>query len=270
MFFGISTKVLRDYKLEEAIAIAGKCGYDAIEIWIDDFLSSGLTPNQIIDLTDAHNLKRTVHLRTDDLNISSFNEPIRRESVKQMNEGMVIASQIKADEATLHPGRKTSKTNSVDEAWEVQLESIREISDTAKKCNVILCVECMEKTASDFVLTPQDLKRIVNQCQNGSLGVTIDISHLQTIGDAVRLLDESKTLPIHNIHISQTTAKALHLPLFFDEGDIDYRSVFGLLKTFYHKAVIVEGYRKNMGIVIAEGSLKWWKKRMAEIQENEK
>ncbi len=270
MFFGISTKVLREYKLEEAIAIAGKCGYDAIEIWIDDFLSSGLTPNQIIALTDAHNLKRTVHLRTDDLNISSFNEPIRRESVKQMNEGVFIASQIKAEEATLHPGRKTSKTNSIDEAWTVQLASIREIADTARKCNTILCVEGMEKTGSDFILTPQDLNRVVNECQNGSLGVTIDISHLQTIGDAVSLLYESKTLPIHNVHISQTTASALHLPLFLGEGDIDYESVFDILKTFYDKAVVVEGYRKNMGIEIAEGSLKWWKKMMEDIQKNEK
>ena len=95
MIFGISSKVMRDYKLEEAISIAGKYGYDAIEIWIDDFISSGLTPDQIIELTDTHNLKRTVHLRTDDLNICSFNEGIRNESVKQIKEGIFIASQIK-------------------------------------------------------------------------------------------------------------------------------------------------------------------------------
>ena len=270
MFFGISSKVLRDYTLEDAISIAGKYGYEAIEIWIDDFISSGLTPKQIIELTESHNLQRTVHLRTDDLNICSFNDGIRNESVKQIKEGILIASQIKAFEATLHPGRKTSKTNSLDDAWEIQIESIKEILETAKNCGTILCVEGMEKTSSDFVLTPQDLSRIVNECQNGALGVTVDVSHLQTIGDAVTLLRECEHLPIHNVHISQTTSDALHLPLYLGNGDIDYTSVFKILRAFYNKAIIVEGYKKNMSMEIAEGSIKWYRKSMEEMFRDEK
>lgn len=270
MNFGISTKVLRDYKLNEAINIAGNYGYDVIEIWIDDFFASGLTPNQVIELTDAHNLKRTVHLRTDDLNICSFNDGIREESIKQTNEGIFIASQIKASEATLHPGRITSKTHSLDNAWSIQLESIKEIAKTANKCKTMLCVEGMEITGTDFVNTPEDLSKIVNECHNDFLGVTIDISHLQTIGDAVDILKECRSLPVHNVHVSQTNSKALHLPLFLGEGDIDYSSVFNVLKAFYNKAVVVEGYKRNMGAEIAEKSILWYKKIMEEISENEK
>ncbi|MBE7063276.1 MAG: sugar phosphate isomerase/epimerase [Ruminococcaceae bacterium] len=265
MLFGISTKVLRDYRLEEAISIAGKWGYDAIEIWIDDFVSSGLTPNQIIELTDSNNLKRTVHLRTDDLNICSFNEGIRKESVKQAKEGVFIASQIKASEATLHPGRKTSKTHSVDDAWTVQIQSIREIAERAKKCNLTLCVEGMEKVSGEFILTPQDLSQVVEKCQNGALGVTIDVSHLQTIGDALNILNKCMNLPIHNVHVSQTTLTSLHLPLYLNEGDINYRSIFSILQTFYNKAVIVEGYKKNIGMEIAEQSIKWYKEIIKEL-----
>ncbi len=264
MLFGISTKVLRDYTLEEAIAIAGKCGYDAVEIWVDDFLSSGLTPERIIEITDSYNLQRTVHLRTDDLNICSFNDGIRAESLKQIKEGIYITSQLKANEATLHPGRKTSKSNSFDEAWCVQLEAIKELAGTAKECGVVLCVEGMEKTGSDFVHTPDDLHRVLKECQNGALGVTIDVSHLQTIGDAISILKDCRSLPVQNVHVSQTIQEALHLPLY-SGGDIDYSVIFRELKTFYDKALIVEGYKKNLGKEIAENSIKWYGKIMEEI-----
>ena len=264
MLFGISTKVLRDYTLEEAIEIIGKCGYGAVEIWIDDFLSSGLTPDRIIEITDFYNLQRTVHLRTDDLNICSFNEGIREESLKQIKEGIYITSQLNAIDATLHPGRKTSKSNTFEEAWDIQLKVIKELAECAKECGTVLCVEGMEKTGTDFVHTPEDLQRIVNECQNGALGVTIDISHLQTIGNAVSILKECRALPVQNVHVSQTTREALHLPLYTG-GDIDYSAIFKELKTFYNKALIVEGYKKNLGKELAENTIKWYNKIMEEI-----
>ncbi len=269
MDFGISTKVLWEYSLKEAISIAGELNYDVIELWIDDIISSGLKADEIVGLTEKYGLKRAVHLRTDDLNIASFNEGIRRESLEQTKRGIQMASEIEANEATLHPGRKTSKTNSVEEAWEVQLNSIKELAKTAEFCGVTLCVEGMEKISGEFVLTPNDLGYVINECKNDALGVTIDISHLQTIGDAVSILKESKNLPVCNVHISQTTAHALHLPLFAGEGDIDYKKIFTELKSFYNGSVVVEGYKKGMGEEIAEKSIKWYKDITKEVFEGE-
>ena len=265
MKFGISTKVLREYSLKEAISIAGNFNYNVIELWIDDVISSGMSSDEIIALTEENGLQRSVHLRTDDLNIASFNDGIRRESLEQTKRGIQIASKIKACEATLHPGRKTSKTNSIEEAWHVQLDSIKELVETAEDCGVFLCVEGMEKVFGEFILTPDDLERVINDCKSDALKVTIDVSHFKTFGDAVSLVKQSKNLPVGNVHISQTTADSLHLPLFTDEGDIDYKKIFAELKAFYDGAVVVEGYKKGMGKEIAEQSINWYKNIVKEV-----
>lgn len=257
--FGISSKVLRDYTLKEAISIAEKCGYDVMEIWIDDLIMSGLSTNEVISLTDYYGLKRSVHLRTDDLNIASFNDGIRVESVKQAKEGILLASQIKASEVTLHPGRKTSKTNSLEEAWILQLRSVRELAHTAENCSITLCIEGMERINGEFVLTINDLKYVLEQCQSEALGITIDISHLHTVGDACMFLKEAEKLPVRNVHISQSSQEAYHLPVFDSKGEIDYVKAFEILSGYYRGSVIVEGYVPEMGRELARESIRWYK-----------
>lgn len=259
MVFGISTKVLRDFSLVEAVTIAQTCGYRAIELWVDDLLESGFTAEKIIQITDRSGLQRTVHLLTEDLNIASFNAGIRRESLRQQKEGIRRAADIGARAVTLHPGRKSAKTRALEEVWKCQMDSISELAITAEECGVTLCIEAMEKIAGEFVLTASDLKRVIDACAKPKLAVTLDISHLQTVGDVKQLLREAEGLPIGNVHISQSCCGKPHLPLYAEEGEIDYLEVFNLLRTFYDKTVIVEGYISNAGLEIAERSVQWYK-----------
>lgn len=259
MDFGISTKVLRDFNFKEGIELAISLGYDAIEIWIDDLLTSGASYDDVIKLFEKNGLHKTVHLRTDDINIASFNQGIRRESIKQTKEGILAAAQLNAKEVTLHPGRKTSKTNSLEEVWKVQIDSITELAEYAADLKINLCVEGMENIKGEVVLMPTDLMSILKACKNDFLKVTVDIAHLQTLGDPVALLEEMKDLPVANVHISQTSEKELHLPLFDKSGLIDYTKIFNCLKSFYDGAVIVEGYKKGEGKQFAQESIKWYK-----------
>ena len=266
MVFGISTKVLRDFSLEEAITIVETCGYEAIELWMDDLLTSGLPAEKIVQMTDRSGLQRTVHLLTEDLNIASFNAGIRRESLKQQKEGIRRAADIGARSVTLHPGRKSAKARNLEEAWKCQIDSINELAIAAEECGVTLCVEAMEKIAGEFVLTPYDLSRVINGCASSNLAVTLDISHLQTVGDVNQLLREAEGIPVGNIHISQSYCGKPHLPLYAQEGEIDYLEVFHILGSYYDKTVILEGYIPNAGLEIAEHGVQWYKNTIKALE----
>lgn len=262
MLFGISTKVLRDYPLDEAISIAADCGYRAIELWVDDILR---TPaDKIVQLTDRLGLTRTVHLLTEDLNIASFNEGIRKESLKQHKEGLQYAADVAAAAATLHPGRKTAKTRTMEEAWNCQVNAVKELAQEAGELGVTLCVEGMEKISGEFILSCEDLEQIVRRCGPWSLGVTLDIAHLHTVGSVDTLLEAAKKLPVGNVHISQSCGVKPHLPLYDPTGEINYKSAIGILKTFYNQTMIVEGYIPNQGLEIARRSIRWYEQLMEE------
>ena len=258
MTLGISTKVLRDYPLQEAIEIAREYGYGEMEFWIDDLQSADLSTEEIIARTDAYGIGRSVHLKTEDLNLASFNEPIRQESVRQQMEGIRLAARLGARTATLHPGRKTAKTHTVEAAWELQLRSIGELAVCAEECGVTLCVEAMERLAGEFVLTPENLQKV---CGIGSkaLAVTLDLSHLHTVGDVCGLLERARGLPVRNVHISQSKGTKPHLNVFDPEGEIDFRRALPALEAVYDGPLILEGYAAGRGKEIAERSMAWYR-----------
>jgi len=265
MILGLSTKVMRDYSLEEGILIAKELGYKAIEFWIDDIKSSNMTPQEIIELTDKYGIQRSVHLLTEDLNIASFNEGIRKESLRQQKEALKLAAQIGADNATLHPGRRTAKTRTLEEAWKVQLESISELAQTAKECGVTLCVEGMEKFPGEFILAPQDLRYVLDSCNQKDLQVTLDIAHLQTIGNSTELIKDSKDLPVGNVHISQAANGKPHYTVYDEKGEVNFEEVFKELSKFYNGALIIEGYIPQKGYEIAKTSMEWYQDIMNKI-----
>lgn len=265
MRLGISTKVLRDYPLSEAIEIAHRYGYRDMEFWVDDLLTADLSVDEIIVKTDVYGIHRNVHLLTEDLNIASFNQAIRNVSVQQHMEGLRLAGQLGAETATLHPGRKTAKTRTLEAAWEVQLDSIRRLAECAAESGVILCVEAMEKLAGEIVLDGKDLdfiaKRLAGQ---EALAFTLDISHLHTNGEVCQQMALAKHLQIGNVHISQSKGLKPHLTLFDPAGEIDFRAVFPALAIFYDGPMVIEGYVAGKGMEIAEKSIQWYHTIMEE------
>lgn len=258
MTLGISTKVLRDFSLGDAIELVHRCGYREMEFWVDDLLTADISVEKIIRLTDAYGIGRNVHLLTEDLNIASFNERIRKESVSQQMEGIELAGRLGANSVTLHPGRKTAKTRKLTDAWKLQLDSIDRLAQCAEDNGVTLCVEAMEQLAGEFVLTGTDLDYIAKSLNREKLAFTLDIAHLHTVGDVCDQLAQARHLNVGNVHISQSKGLRPHLTLFDPEGEIDFRQAFSALKTFYDGALIIEGYVAGKGREIAEKSILWY------------
>lgn len=265
MTLGISTKVLRDYPLSEAIAIGAEFGYQEMEFWVDDLLTADISIEEIILRTDAHGIGRSVHLLTEDLNIASFNEPIRLESVRQEMDGLKLAARLGARSATLHPGRKTAKTRTLEEAWTQQLRSIDALAQCAQDCGAKLCVEAMEQLSGEFVLTGTDLDRIHRSLSRPELAYTLDISHLHTVGDVCAQLELAKQLPIGNVHISQSKGTKPHLTLFDPAGEIDFPAAFRKLGEFYDGPLIIEGYVAGKGRETAQKSMQWYQQISCEL-----
>lgn len=258
MTLGISTKVLRDYALSETIEIAHRFGYQDIEFWVDDLLTVDISIGEITARTDGYGIGRNVHLLTEDLNIASFNEPIRKVSVQQHLDGIRLAGKLGAKTATLHPGRKTAKTRKLSDAWELQLDSIDRLAQCAEESGVVLCVEAMEKLAGEFVLDGNDLDFIARRLDREKLAFTLDIAHLHTNGDVCQQMELAKHLNVGNVHISQSKGLKPHLTLFDPEGEIDFRKVFPALREFYDGPLIIEGYVAGKGMEIAQKSILWY------------
>lgn len=267
MRLGISTKVLRDFSLREAIEVAHEFGYQEIEFWVDDLLTTDISVEEVIHLTDTYGIGRSVHLLTEDLNLASFNESIRQESVRQEMEGLRLAARLGARTATLHPGRKTAKTRKTEEAWHQQLLSIDALAQCAEDCGVTLCVEAMERLGGEFVLTGTDLDYIHTALGRKELAYTLDIAHLHTVGDVCEQLELARHLPVKNVHISQSKGTKPHLTLFDPEGEIDFRQALEKLGEFYDGALIIEGYVAGKGREIAEKSMKWYRRITANQEE---
>lgn len=267
MRLGISTKVLRDFSLREAIEVAHEFGYQEIEFWVDDLLTTDISVEEVIHLTDTYGIGRSVHLLTEDLNLASFNESIRQESVRQEMEGLRLAARLGARTATLHPGRKTAKTRKTEEAWHQQLLSIDALAQCAEDCGVTLCVEAMERLGGEFVLTGTDLDYIHTALGRKELAYTLDIAHLHTVGDVCEQLELARHLPVKNVHISQSKGTKPHLTLFDPEGEIDFRQALEKLGEFYDGTLIIEGYVAGKGREIAEKSMKWYRRITANQEE---
>lgn len=267
MRLGISTKVLRDFSLREAIEIANEFGYQEMEFWVDDLLTADISVEEVIRLTDTYGIGRSVHLLTEDLNIASFNEPIRQESVRQEMEGLKLAARLGARTATFHPGRKTAKTRKPEEAWKQQLRSIDELAQCAEECCVTLCVEAMERLGGEFVLSGADLDYIHKTLGRKELAFTLDIAHLHTVGDVDKQLALAQHLPVKNVHISQSKGTKPHLTLYDPEGEIDFPKALKKLGEFYDGTLILEGYVAGKGREIAEKSMQWYRQLTEEPKE---
>ena len=265
MLFGLSTKLLRELPMKERILLAAKLQYGAVEFWADDLLESEIPLSEIRELTDAYGICRTVHLRTEDLNIASFNEGIRKESLRQQREGLMLAAKLGAAHATLHPGRKTAKTKSLNEAWSCQIAAIRELALAAAEEGICLCVEGMEKLAGEFVQTPLDLQRVLQECDVPGLAVTLDLAHLHTLGDAVELLKQAAVLPVGEVHISQAAGEKPHLPVFDLRGELRFEDMLPVLRQFYDGPLILEGYIPGMAEELAVRSMAWYRDLAARI-----
>ena len=226
---GTTSMVFWRLGLAEGIEQAAKLGFDAIEIWVRHFeRQRELTQRQLARLLKEAGLASTVHCPIRDINIASVNEGIRRESVRQMIEAIDFCAEIEGELLVVHPGKRSSKRENLEEQWQYQADSFGKILEAAHDRGVTVTVENMEwEKENELVRTPQDIKRLQMMLPEFNLPVTLDTTHM---ADTLRIIDAVKELgsDIIHVHLSDYGATR-HIPL--GEGNLDFKSIFQELFT---------------------------------------
>jgi sugar phosphate isomerase/epimerase len=236
---GVASELLGSLPLQEVIASVADTGFQAIEIWLDHWQYSGLHPKQLLRYLRSSGLVWNIHVDIRDVNITSANDGIRRESVKQVERAIHLASAVEARVLTVHPGRLTSvKKDCLEDFWSKQVEVFYHLAEIAAGAGVQLGVENMQPSSKEFVVHLDDVIRLLTAVDNPNLGVTLDLAHLFGQPGTDEFI--TKVPCLVNVHLSDAAPGCRHLPL--GQGELDYISLLDILGERYNGTVILEGF----------------------------
>lgn len=213
-------------------------GYDGWEIVADGNyrLDRPESLRRIREAIGSTDLLVTVHAPYGDLNLATLNDPIRRESVRQVCACVERAAEF-TDRVTVHPGYLSPVAKLMpDQAWRFQKEALVEIGKVASDCGVLACVENMIGIREFLCRYPEELLGMTEGIEG--IGITVDIGHANTVGkvrEFLPLVQKADHIHIHDNHgISDE-----HLPL--GKGNVPWELVGHTIAVSYSGTIVVEG-----------------------------
>jgi sugar phosphate isomerase/epimerase len=234
-YFSSSSKVWDDIRWVYGIA---ETGYEGWEIVADGSYRLDNPENvvRIADMIGSLPLGITVHAPYADLNLSTLNYPIWRESVRQVCTCIRQASEW-TDRVTIHPGYLSPVGKIMPEkAWQQQKEALVEIGSVASDHSVLACLENMIGIREFLCRRPEELAGMVEGIEG--IGITIDIGHANTVGmvqEFLPYLSSASHLHVHDNHGVHDE----HLAL--GAGTIDWDTVGKRIARDYSGIIVVEG-----------------------------
>lgn len=215
MLFSTTTMTFYTHPILEALKIIAQCGFDCAEIWVDHAWDQtrGARPQAIKEALNRLSLVATVHCPIMDINITSPNQGIREESIRQSLVAIDFAKEIGARLIVIHPGHKFSPKESSEEHWCFQVQAIQRIFTYAETQGVVATLENMDSD-KDIVSVKDhlDLLRLFKDAEIKNGLITLDTTHLRT---TVKVLEfvEAVGKQIAHLHFSDATTEQMHLRL---------------------------------------------------------
>ena len=234
-YFGSSAKVWEDISWIFGIEEAGFSGW---EICADGnyHFSKSVCYASVVETLESTNLKATVHAPFGDLNPAAINEPIWKETIRQITECIIKAAPI-TDRVTIHPGYLSCTGKMVPEKiWELQKQALKILGGVGLENGVVVCLENMPGIPDFLCQYPEEILGLIEGIEG--IGLTIDFGHAHTIGkvDAFRKYLELAS----HIHIHDNNGRSdEHLPI--GAGTINWKRLAPDLINRYHGVVVVEG-----------------------------
>lgn len=252
-------KTPRGMGLEKALLLAEQCGYDGAEIQLYDFPDGKVWRSQFqrtAEKAGERGLLLAVHAPSGDINLSSSNEGIRKESLRQVRETVFLARGAGAAAVTIHPGRLSSVREEKRRQYGWMEEACRELAGLAEELQIPIGFENMEKRPKEVFTSLEMLNSLLEPFRNPFLGVTLDFAHLWTADPGLEL--SALSLPVVNVHISQCVGGAPHFGLSHPGGELPLFRCFSLLKAGNYEGTVVveakdnvteEGARANLEVL---------------------
>lgn len=234
-YFSSSAKVWDDITWVYGIEEAGYAGWEIVGDG-NYRLDNPQRMHEIKEVIASTNLGVTVHAPYGDLNLATLNDPIWRESIRQICTCVEHASAI-TDRITIHPGYISPVGKMMPQkVWELQKEALRQIGKTAEEHAVLACLENMVGIKEFLCRQPEELIGMTEGI--AGIGMTFDFGHAHTLGIVDRFLpfvDRANHIHIHDNHGMSDE----HLPL--GAGTINWEAVGKAISSRYSGVVVIEG-----------------------------
>ncbi len=234
-FFSSSAKVWDDiswvYGIEEA-------GYSGWEIVSDGNyqLTNPACFSKIEEVVASTHLGITVHAPYGDLNLATLNDPIWRESIRQICSCIEYASSL-TDRVTVHPGYLSPLGKLMPQkVWDLQKEALRQIGKCAHEHSVLACLENMIGVKEFLCRLPEELIGMTEGIEG--IGMTFDFGHANTMGKVADFLADVKKASHIHIHDNNGISDE-HLAL--GDGIIPWSIVGKRIAREYQGVVVIEG-----------------------------
>lgn len=247
-----SSMLLRGHSVSDAMETIARAGFDGIEVWVDQANEHNETPARLRERAEQLGLGTSVHASSYDLNLAAWNQGIRMESQRQTVESVRFAAQLGAVVAVVHPGRRSSSRDRIEDYWPLVLESLEPIDEVAHELGVTVGLELMEKRPKEVFMLPDDARRVMQHGYRATR-VTVDLAHSWSHYDPVQFLSDIDLSWVAHMHLSDSDPKTVHLPL--GEGEVDLNALYrGLIDAGWHGIVNIEGYADGRGAELIEAN----------------
>ncbi len=248
MHLGTSTRVVWHLSTLDAIDFIARAGFESVELWTE-------SPNLCLDQIDAREIDAirrklrdsaigvSVHAPMRDVNLSSLNRGIWRESIRQLKEAVRFTATVGASIVTVHPGKNTSLKDPFVATERIFYEGLDEIVAVAEKQNVTIALENMENRKGEYVVSAKVLRETIERIDSTKLAATFDIAHANT--HTSDLVEFCSTIQEHiaHVHVSDNTGETGPTHMEIGTGAINFKSVLShLASSGFDGALIVEGY----------------------------
>jgi sugar phosphate isomerase/epimerase len=242
--FGISTTVLREHPVSYALEQIARAGYRSAEVWTWHLELWDENPKLLSRRARELELTLTMHAPADKLNPTAEEKYAARQAQGSIATSLELAMELEVEVVAIHPGRRSSEDEPVDDVWERLFAWVYELDKLADRLGLKVGLELMEMLPLEIFMLPNDAAHLMDG-NFDQIGLTVDIAHMNTHMDPVRFLKALDPVWIIHAHLSDNDPRRVHLPL--GEGNVDLSAVLEYLEQIYNGVVSIEGSIPGQG-----------------------
>ena len=196
---------------------------------------------EFIDLCNEFSIQKQIHAALIDVSLCSFNQEISEATVRTFKNNIEIASSIKANIITIHPGVSKIPIRAFKQKnLEILETQIARLLKWARDSKVKICLENMSKDTG-LCRNEKELFEIYQNINDPNLFFTYDTSHLWmcegNYHDFLQILHPY----IKNVHIADNIDKQKDQHPTIGAGNVPFLKIVDDLKSFnYNESLVIE------------------------------
>jgi sugar phosphate isomerase/epimerase len=266
MMFGICNEIFQGWKLEDAMAFAANAGYDAIEIapfTLAPYVTQ-ISKEQRDDIRAAAQRQKIaisgihwVLVQAEGMYLNHKDAEVRRRTSKYFCDLVDFCADIGGKIIVVgSPKQRNVEGCTYVEAWDWAKETFDASVLRAAERGIIICLEPLAPTETNFINTAEEAIRFVKQVGSPNLKIILDVKAMSSESKPIpQIIQESWP----NFAYFHANDKNLKGPGF---GDVDFVPIAAALKAVgYEGCVSVEVFKFEEGPqAIATGSIEYLKR----------